>query len=111
MTVHNNSVTVFTADGTITPTAPLIEGSVASTLSTNTGTTRTGPGFSHSGFTGRRGCRVTFAAALDLSTHKYASFTLTTDLFQAAERIDTFANGGLRIIFIDGSGNYAEVFE
>lgn len=109
MTINSNSVRVWTSDGSITPTAPLIEGSAATTLLTNTGGGADGPGFRHTSFTGRRGCRVTFAAALDLSTHDYVQFVHSAGEggYNIAERLDTFANGGLRVIFVDGSGNYA----
>jgi len=107
MTINSNSVRVWSSDGTITPTAPLIEGSAPTTYHTNTGSGADGPGFSHSSYTGRRGCRVTFAAALDLSTHDYVQFVHSSNVFNCADRLDTFANGGLRVIFVDGSGNYA----
>lgn len=107
MTINSNSVRVWTSDGTITPTAPLIEGSAPTTYHTNTGSGADGPGFSHSSFTGRRGCRITFAAALDLSTHDYVQFVHSSNAYNCADRLDTFANGGLRVIFVDGSGNYA----
>jgi hypothetical protein len=107
MTINSNSVRVWSSDGSITPTAPLIEGSAPTTYHTNTGSGADGPGFSHSSYTGRRGCRVTFAAALDLSTHDYVQFVHSSTVFNCADRLDTFANGGLRVIFVDGSGNYA----
>ena len=56
--------------------------------------------------------RVEFTANRDLSTHDYILFQSGQnswpfpDMYQY---IDTFANGGLSIVFFDGSGNWADI--
>lgn len=106
MTISSNSTTAWAADGTITPTAPLVEGAAATTFSTSTGFGPSGPGWQNAAFTARTGCRVTFASALDLTSHTYVSFGLGPGVYYPVDDLDSYANGGIRIVFIDGSGNY-----
>lgn len=110
MAVASNAVNVFTGSGnTIMPTAPLIEGLTPPTFFQETGYgSPGGPGWSQpTGFVARYGARLTFAAAIDFTSHPYASFCMGTTSFGLTGNMDTVANGGMRIIFIDGSGNYA----
>lgn len=106
MSVDRNVFSVF-AGSAITPTAPLIEGAAApGMVASGEGG---GPGFDlgSSLAAGRYGCRVTFPAVLDLTRREFVSFLLASRIYGPAINIDTIANGGLRIIFIDSSGNYA----
>lgn len=98
MAITLNAVSLF--NSSVTPTAPLIEGVAATTLSASSFDTATS-------VTGRYGMRVTFPSALDLSASDYISFFLNSTIYSPASFTDTVANGGFRIIFIDGSGNYS----
>src|SRR6056300_81217 len=46
-------------------------------------------------------------ASSDLSTGQYIWFQLGYSSYGSPEGYDTLANGGLRVAFIDGSGNWA----
>lgn len=105
MTVTLNTVKIFNGNE-VTPTAPLIEGSTPTTLIASNITQ--GGGFQNANGTGRRGCRITFAGgAQDFTTHQFVGFGLYTEAYGAQINQATLANGGMRAIFIDGSGNYA----
>lgn len=99
MTTALNVTSLF--NGSVTPTAPLIEGTAASTLSDSGFDTSTSVG------AGRYGCRVPMSPALDFTGADYATFTLLSTQFGVGEFVDTVANGGWRVIFVDGSGHYA----
>lgn len=83
--------------------APVIEGSTPSSFGSAGG----GVGFSNTSATGRIGCRIALSSATDFTTHDFIAFQFyATDPF-GLSGVDTVANGGRRIIFVDGSGNYA----
>ena len=98
MTVSLNATSLF--NSSVTPTAPLIEGSAASSLSASAFDTTTI-------VTGRYGMRITFPSALDFSSSDFVRFRLESTLYGPADTTDTIANGGWRVIFVDGSGNYS----
>jgi hypothetical protein len=84
-------------------TAPLIEGATPSTF----GSAGSGVGYSHPATTGRIGFRIALTSATDFTTHDFASFQFYATAPSALAGIATIANGGRRIIFVDGSGSYA----
>lgn len=105
MAVNLNAVSLWNT-GSITPTAPLIEGGVAATLAANQG--GFGPYYNFgSSKTGRYGMRVTYPSALDFSGYEWATLTAYVTIYGPGDNLDTVANGGLRIYFVDSAGNYA----
>jgi hypothetical protein len=99
------NVTSLWAGGTVTPTAPLIEGTVAPSLIL---AREGGSGFdlNPAPAAGRYGCRITFPSALDFSSD-YVGFGAGFQIFDTATNVATVASGGFRIVWVDGSGNYA----
>lgn len=55
---------------------------------------------------GTYGGRITFGSAQNMSTRKYVQFSIMSQLYAWVTMLNTVANGGLRIYFLDGSGNY-----
>jgi len=53
------------------------------------------------------GGRLTFASTVDLSTRQFLTITITTESYGSDASLDDLANGGLRAIFVDSSGDYA----
>lgn len=105
MAVNLNAVSLW-SDGAIEPSAPLIEGAVAGALYAHD--SWQGPRYLfNSNLTGRYGMRITFPSALDFSGYDWRSFATLYSTSGGAKGMDTVANGGHRIIFVDGSGNYA----
>lgn len=87
-----------------TSSAPLIEGAASTTYGAEGG----GVGFSNSApFTGRRGCRVALAAVTDFTTHTHVGFGFHTTSYWLAPSLASVAAGGLRVVFVDASGNYS----
>ena len=83
--------------------APVIEGSTPSSFGSAGG----GVGFSNTSATGRIGCRIALSSATDFTTHDFIAFQFYgTDPF-GLSGVDTVANGGRRIIFVDNVGSYA----
>ena len=91
-----------------TTTAPLL-------LSANTPTTLSfvsqgGIGYDTvSNVTGRYGCRYTLSASTDFSGRKFVSWQFAANDFGRAyaDDVDTLANGGWQVLFIDSVGNYS----
>lgn len=107
MTLNINAVSVASALP-ITPVAPLIEGSAAATLTTNNQNLVTSAAFDFgSALTGRRGMRVNLAAPLNFSGHDFISFAVGNTNYGPGDNLDTVANGGMRIYFVDSAGNHA----
>lgn len=103
MAVNLNAVGLFPAGTAQTPTAPLIEGTAAATLIANAV-----PRFDMgSSLVGRYGMRVTYPAPLDFTGYDYISLQHFCSNYSPGTQIDTIENGGARVIFVDGSGNYA----
>lgn len=107
MTVNLNAVSVASALA-VTPVAPLIEGAAAATLNNVTHNLVSSANFDFgSALTGRRGMRVNTPTALDLTGHDFITFAAGNSQYGPGNVLDTVANGGIRIYFVDGSGNYA----
>lgn len=104
MAVQLNAVSLLSVSASITPTAPLIEGLTPVTLVAGVK-----PRFDTgaSAPIGRYGMRVTYPAPLDFSGSDYVSMAHGCQIYSPATQIDTLANGGNRLYFIDGAGNYA----
>lgn len=87
------------------PVAPIIEGSGSDSYEVD----QSGPGFRQTtNKTGtRNGCRIPLLATENFTTHKYISFSLGSEEYGQTNNMETVANGGIRIIFVDSLGNYA----
>ena len=57
--------------------------------------------------TGLYGGRVTFATSKNFTARKYIQFSIMTQTYSPATPLATVSNGGMRILFVDGSGNFA----
>ena len=101
MTVNMN-VTLL-SDASILPTAPLIEGSVCAQLF-NESPPR---GDFGSSLIGRYGIRITLPATISFAGSDYISFYYGPNQYSPGSQLDTVANGGVRVIFIDSAGAYA----
>jgi hypothetical protein len=54
------------------------------------------------------GGRVTWGgSSVDFTARKYIQFYMATTIYGVSQVLDTIANGGIRILFYDASGNYA----
>lgn len=53
------------------------------------------------------GGRLAFTGTKDFSGHPLLTFQIFTRTWDLRQYMDTVANGGMRILFYDGSGNYA----
>lgn len=99
------STQIFTGNESIPSGTTLLLGASAATTYENF---QTGSGFLNAA--GRPfavyGGRITFSAAKDMSTRKYVQFSIMSKLYGWPANLGTFAQGGLRIFFLDGSGNY-----
>lgn len=107
MAVDILSTPVLLGTESITATAPLVEGAAISTFANLTAAASFGIGGTHANYTGRRGCRVTLPAPVDVTSRRYLTCQYQCTLFNPVAYMDTHANGGMRIVFVDGSGNYA----
>ena len=102
MTVNINSVMKY--NGSITPTAALLDGAAAP-ASLYSGTS---PRFATAGKpAGRYGMRITYPSALDLSAHDYVSLGYVAEGWGPAYGLASVGSGGLRVLFVDSGGNYA----
>lgn len=102
MAVNLNAV--MKHNGSITPTAALLDGA-ADPGSLYGGTS---PRFATAGKpAGRYGMRVTYPSALDLSAHDYVSLGYVAESWGPAYGLASVGSGGLRVLFVDSGGNYA----
>lgn len=106
MAVNFNTVSLLNTFTAASVSAPLIEGTAAATLVTIAD--GHGPRFTTAASqTGRQGFRVVLPSALDFTGYDWRSFTILHSQGGPGEKLDTTSNGGIRLIFIDASGNYA----
>lgn len=105
MAIAARTVSYYPAASAPVPVAPLVEGSAFTTY--NFDNADNGVGGTNTKFTGRRGARINLPTAQDITTHRYFSFYLFARAFGWVSRLATVANGGLRVVLVDGSGNYA----
>lgn len=90
------------------PVAPTIEGAAAATLHTVAMNNATSANFDfNTDLTGRYGMRVNLAAPLDFTGPDFIAFAMGNQHYGPGSALDTVENGGMRIFFIDGSGNYS----
>ena len=102
MAVNINAVMKY--NGSITPTAALLDGAAAPG-SLYGGTS---PRFDAAGKpAGRYGMRITYPSALDLSAHDYVSLGYVAEGWGPAYGLASVGSGGLRVLFVDSGGNYA----
>jgi hypothetical protein len=99
--------TKIMAGSEVAPVAPQLGGATAASAYYNTAN---GCGFQATAITQTTpiGCRLVFQGGAKNFNRKFIQFSVTTlrfDLVTAA--MDTVANGGARLYFFDGSGNYA----
>lgn len=108
MTVNLNATSVQLALTTM-PVAPTIEGSAAGTLSNTFSFNGAESAYYNFGasLTGRYGMRVNLAAPLDFTGHDFATLAFGCTGYSPGSPLDTVANGGIRIYFVDGAGNHA----
>ncbi len=103
MATNTNAVGLFPASTSQTPTAPLIEGAAAASYITNSV-----PRFDTlTALVGRYGMRVSYPSPLDFTGYDFIGLQHFCSTYSPAQGMDTIANGGLRIIFVDGAGAYA----
>jgi len=103
MAVNTNAVGLFPNNVAQTPTAPLIEGSAAASFISNIV-----PRYDTlTAVTGRYGMRVSYSPALDFTGYDFIGVQHFCSTYNPAQGMDTIANGGLRVIFVDGAGAYA----
>lgn len=103
MAVNLNAVSLFPVPTSITPTAPLIEGVAATSLIAGTGPSCD----MMTGAIGRFGMRATYPEPMDFTGYDFFSMQHNSNQYGPGQSIDTIANGGLRLIFIDSVGSYA----
>jgi hypothetical protein len=91
-------------------TSPILEGATDPTsigaswvIIRNT----TGWDFGTNSTSAHHGGRVTLSSPVDVSAYDYLYFEGDYTDFGSLSRIESLANGGLRVILIDGSGNWA----
>lgn len=83
---------------------PLIEGAPSSSY----GSAGNGVGFNNpTPSIGRRGCRVALLETTDFTTHSHVGFGMYTTAWNIPSFVSTVALGGIRVVFVDSSGNYA----
>ena len=82
--------------------APLREGASPATPANAEG----GVGFKQNSLSGVVGCRVPFAMT-DFTGGDFITFQLASNAFDAMRRADVVANGGVRFLIEDMSGNWA----
>lgn len=105
MAITDQRVAFYSPTTPPTAVAPLVEGSAFTAY--NLRAPDNGTGGTNSAFTGRRGLRINLPTAQDLTTHRYFSFFLYGESFGWVGRLSTIATGGVRVVLVDGSGNYA----
>lgn len=103
MAVNLNAVSLFPVPTSITPTAPLIEGVAATNLIAGTAPSCD----MMTGAIGRFGMRATYPAPMDFTGYDFFSMQHNSNQYGPGQSMDTIANGGLRLIFIDSAGSYA----
>ena len=102
MPINLQQTILHRLNGTVTSVAPLREG--ASSATPNNG--ENGVGFIGNGLSGLVGCRIPFSST-DFSANDYLTFQLASNAFDSMRRLDTVANGGLRFLIEDASGNWS----
>lgn len=110
MAVNLNVVGMPNHLTSLTPTYPLIEGETSGVTFTSGYAPRikqTTPPAAAGGPYKRIGCRITLPAPLNLAGYDWLSICHNSTTYGAGEGMSTLAAGGLRIIYVDGSGNYA----
>lgn len=108
MAVNMNAVSVLPAIA-VTPVAPLIEGAAAAVLNATTSAAFATSAYYNFGssLTGRYGMRCNLASPLNFSGYDFVTFAANSQQFDPGSALDSVANGGIRIYFIDGAGNYS----
>ena len=105
-----NFTTLSTLAGGLSMTAPTVESATTAGTLTPAANQANSIGWRHTGATANMlvGAGYTFPTPLDFSAKKYVTFIL--DYYANYNQLSNTANlsgGGLRLIFIDGSGNFA----
>ncbi len=105
-----NFTTLSTLAGSLSMTAPTVESATTAGTLTPAANQANSIGWRHTGATANMlvGAGYTFPSPLDLGSKKYLTFVL--DYYANFNQLSNTANlsgGGLRLIFIDGSGSFA----
>lgn len=110
MTVNLNVVGFPNHLVSLTPVYPSIEGETSGVTLTSGYAPRikqTTPPAAGGGPYKRIGARVNLPAPLNLAGYDWLSICQDSTTYGTAENISSLATGGIRLIYIDGSGNYA----
>jgi hypothetical protein len=108
MAINLNAVSVLSAIA-VTPVAPQIEGTAAAVLNATTTNLYATSAYYNFGSSliGRYGMRCNLAAAINLSGHDFVTFSFYSNRYDVGTGVASVEDGGIRIYFIDGSGNYS----
>ena len=102
--------TLSTLAGSLSMTAPTAESATTASTFTPAANGSNSVGWRHTGATANMlvGAGYTFPAPLDFSSKKYISFILAYYAnFNQLSNTASLSDGGLRVVFIDGVGNFA----
>lgn len=102
--------TLSTLAGSLSMTAPTVESAITAGTLTPASSASSSIGWRHTGATANQliGAGYTFPSPVDCSTKKYLTFIMSYySYYNQLSNTAALSDGGLRVIFIDGSGNFA----